>query len=70
MQPKKIFKAWKPWIQALGSFIQAKALHLQGSVSSLYGTRLRATMRPLLTGVSAESSPFDYFIVLILTTKI
>ena len=35
MQPKKIFKAWKPWIQALGSFSQAKACRLQGSVSSL-----------------------------------
>ena len=38
MKPKEIFKAWKPWIQALGSFSQAKAWRLQGSVSSLVAT--------------------------------
>ena len=38
MQPKKIFKAWKPMIQALCSFSKAKAWRLQGSVSSLHGT--------------------------------
>ena len=32
---KKNFKAWKAWVQALGSFCQAKAWRLQGSVSSL-----------------------------------
>ena len=35
MQPKNISKAWKPWIQALGSFSQAMAWRLQGSVPSL-----------------------------------
>ena len=37
---KKNFKALKPWIQALGSFSQAKAWRLQGSASSLLPTAL------------------------------
>ena len=32
---KKNSKAWKPWIQALGSFSQAKAWGLQGSVECI-----------------------------------
>jgi len=37
---KKKFKPWKAWVQALGSFCQAKAWRLQGSVSSLAAIRL------------------------------
>ena len=52
------------------SFSDISSPFLLRSMYFWYGTRLQATMRPLLTGVSAESSPFDYFILLILTTKI
>ena len=46
-QAKKKFKAWKPWIQALGSFFQGKAWHLQGSVSSLPLNQASTVMKNL-----------------------